>query len=132
MHAIFPLADVSPTRSDHALTRRAVLERFCDNKGDGDQPFAQLLPRHLRVRRDAVMETPAAANTMIKVLCQLFRFAVRYDLHDSNPAAQVEYLAVNPEGYHSWTVDEIKSHERAYPFGTMAKLAIALALYTGQ
>ncbi|WP_309663742.1 hypothetical protein [Tabrizicola sp.] len=47
------------------------------------------------------MNTPAAANTMIKVLRQLFRFAVRYDLHHYNPAAQVEYLPVNPEGYHS-------------------------------
>ncbi len=82
-------------------TRRSVLERFCDSNGDGDKPFAQLLPRHLRVRRDAVMNTPAAANTMIKVLRQLFRFAVRYDLHHYNPAAQVEYLPVNPEGYHS-------------------------------
>jgi integrase len=113
-------------------TRRSVLERFCENKDDGDKPFAQVLPRHLRARRDAVMDTPAAANTMIKVLRQLFCFAVRYDLHDSNPAAQVEYLAVNPEGYHSWTLDEIKAYERAHPFGTMARLALALALYTGQ
>jgi integrase len=113
-------------------TRRAVLERFCDTKGDGDKPFAQLLPRHLRARRDAVMDTPAAANTMIKVLRQLFRFAVRYDLHDSNPAAQVEYLGVNPEGYHSWTLDEIKAYESIHPPGTMARLALALALYTGQ
>jgi integrase len=113
-------------------TRRSVLERFCENRGDGDKPFAQLLPRHLRARRDAVMDTPAAANTMIKVLRQLFRFAVRYDLHDSNPAGQVEYLAVNPEGYHSWTLDEIKAYERTHPVGSMARLAVALALYTGQ
>jgi integrase len=78
------------------------------------------------------METPAAADTMIKVLRQLFRFAVRHDLHDSNPAAQVEYLGVNPEGYHSWTLDKIKAYELAHPFGTMARLALALALYTGQ
>jgi integrase len=113
-------------------TRRSVLERFCENKRDGDKPFAQLLPRHLRARRDVVMDTPAAANTMIKVLRQLFRFAVRYDLHDSNPAAQVEYLTVNPEGYHSWTLEEIKAYERAHPFGTMARFALVLALYTGQ
>ncbi len=113
-------------------TRRSVLERFCENKGDGDKPFAQLLPRHLRARRDAVMNTPAAANTMIKVLRQLFRFAVIYDLHDNNPAAQVEYLTVNPEGYHSWTLDEIKAYESTHPSGTMARLALALALYTGQ
>jgi integrase len=78
------------------------------------------------------MDTPAAANTMIKVVRQLFRFAVRYDLHDSDPAAHVEYLGVSPEAYHSWTLDEMKVYERAHPFGTMARLALALALYTGQ
>jgi integrase len=112
-------------------TRRSVLERFCEYKDDGDKPFAQLLPRHLSARRDALMDTAAAADTMIKVLRQLFRFAVRYDLHVSNPAAQVEYLTVNPEGYHSWTLEEINAYERAHPFGSMARLALALALYTG-
>ncbi|WP_299201062.1 site-specific integrase [uncultured Tateyamaria sp.] len=113
-------------------SRRSILERFCENHNDGEKPFAKLLPRHVRVRRDAMMSTPAAANTMIKTLRQLFRFAIRYDLHDSNPAAQVEYLATNAEGYHSWTLEEIKAYEKAHVFGSMARLALALALYTGQ
>jgi integrase len=78
------------------------------------------------------MTTPAAANTMIKTMRQPFRFAVRYDLHDTNPAAQVEYLNTNAEGFHSWTLDEIEAYEKAQPFGSMARLALALALYTGQ
>ncbi|SEO08184.1 Phage integrase family protein [Palleronia pelagia] len=78
------------------------------------------------------MDTPAAANTMIKTLRQLFRFATRYDLHDTNPAGQVEYLATNADGYHSWTLEEIKAYEATHPVGSMARLALALALYTGQ
>jgi integrase len=113
-------------------TRRSILERFCENKGDGEKPFAQLLPRHVRARRDAIMDTPAAANSLIKTLRQLFRFAIRYDLHETNPAEQVEYLTTNAEGYHSWTLGEIEAYEAAHPFGSMARLALALALYTGQ
>lgn len=113
-------------------TRRAILERFCENKGDGEKPFDQMLPRHLRARRDSMMGTPAAANTMIKVLRQVFKFAVNYDPHDTNPAAQVDYLKTNADGYHSWTLAEIEQFEERHPVGTMARLAFAMALYTGQ
>ena len=113
-------------------SRRSILERFCQNHGDGEKPYGKLLPRHLRMRRDEMMKTPAAANTMLKTMRQLFRFAVRYDLHDTNPAAQVEYLTTSAEGYHSWTLDEIAAYEKAHPFSSMARLALALALYTGQ
>ncbi len=113
-------------------SRRSILERFCHNHCDGEKPYAKLLPRHLRMRRDEMLNTPSAANTMIKTMRQLFRFAVRYDLHDNNPAAQVEYLNTNPQGYHSWSLEEIEAFERIHPFGSMARLALALALYTGQ
>lgn len=109
-----------------------ILERFCENKGDGEKPFDQMLPRHLRARRDAMMDTPAAANTMIKVLRQVFKFAVNYDLHDTNPAAQLDYLKTNADGYHSWTLAEIEQFEERHSVGTMARLAFAMALYTGQ
>ncbi len=110
--------------------RRAILERVCQNKGDGDKPFAMLLPRHIRARRDDMMDRPEAANGMVKALRQLFKFALRYDLHDVNPAVSVEYLKGNPEGFHSWSLAEIDQFENAHPVGTTARLA--LALYTGQ
>lgn len=109
-------------------TRRAILEAFCVNKGDGDKPFAQMLPRYIRTRRDAKMDTPAAANTMEKVLRQVFKFAVDYDLHDSNAAAQVDYLKTNADRYHSWTLAEIEQFGETHPVGSMSRLAFALAL----
>ncbi|MBV6656802.1 MAG: tyrosine-type recombinase/integrase [Devosiaceae bacterium] len=113
--------------------RRRTLERVCQRNGDGDKPYRQLQPRHIRVRRDAMMDRPEAANGMIKALRQLFKFALRYDLHDQNPAAQVEYLrSKNPDGIHSWTVEEIEQYERTYPVGTKPRLALELALGTGQ
>lgn len=112
--------------------RRSILERFCENKSDGDKPFAQLQPKHIRVRRDAMADRPEAANGMIKALRQLFRFALRYDHHDDNPPQKVEYLKGNPDGFHSWTLEEIAKYEEAHPVGTTARLAMDLALYTGQ
>lgn len=112
--------------------RRGILERFCQHKDDGEKPYRALLPRHIRQRRDEKMDRPEAANGMVKALRQLFKFAVRYDLHDTNPAVNVEYLAGNSEGFHSWSLEEIQRYEDTHPIGTMARLALALALFTGQ
>lgn len=119
-------------------TRRGILERFCanipegDTTPDGNKPFAEMQPRHIRKRRDAMAAKPEAANGMVKVLRQVFKYAVRYDLIDRNPAAEVELLKSGSEGYHSWSLEEIEKFEEAHPIGTTARLALALALYTGQ
>lgn len=112
--------------------RRSILERFCKRKNDGNKPYAILGPKHIRVRRDEMADRPEAANGMLKALRQLFRFALRYDHHDDNPAEKVEYLSGNTEGFHSWTPEEIEKFENKHPVGTTARLALALALYTGQ
>ncbi|MEP3441215.1 MAG: tyrosine-type recombinase/integrase [Sulfitobacter sp.] len=112
--------------------RRSILERFCINRDDGSKPYALLLPRHIRARRDEMMDRPEAANGMVKALRQVFKYALRYDLHDSNPALGIEYLSGNADGFHSWTLDEIEQFENTHAVGTSARLALALALYTGQ
>lgn len=118
--------------------RRSAFERFCDyvpeggTAPDGDRPFAEMRPKHVRARRDLLAETPGAANNLVKFLRVLFRFAIRYDHHDRNPAADVELLKGSAEGWHSWTLAEIEQFENAHPIGTAARLTLALALYTGQ
>lgn len=119
-------------------TRRVILERFCANvaegarEADGEKPFAEMLPRHLRKRRDAMSDRPEAANGMVKVLRQVFKYAMLYDLIDRNPADGIEPLKSGSDGYHSWTLAEIERYEEKHPLGTTARLALALALYTGQ
>ncbi|WP_281857095.1 tyrosine-type recombinase/integrase [Litoreibacter halocynthiae] len=112
--------------------RRGILERFCQNNNDGDKPYDRLEPSHLRKRRDAMMDRPEAANNMLKAVRQLFKYAMKYEDYDKNPAAVVEYLAGNPDGFHAWTLEEIAQFEDTHPIGTTARLALALALYTGQ
>lgn len=113
-------------------TRRSILERFAAHKNSGDRPFRELEPRHIRKRRDLLMATPEAANSMVKALRQLFRFAVRYEHMQTNPATDVELLQSKSDGYHSWTEAEIQKFEEKHPVGSTARLAFALALYTGQ
>lgn len=69
---------------------------------------------------------------MLKGIKQMFKFAVRYEYLDHNPAVDVEPLKSKGDGYHSWTLDEIERFEEVHPVGTTARLALALALYTGQ
>lgn len=114
------------------MVRRSILERFCQNKSDGDKPYAMLMPRHIRNRRDEMSARPEAANAMIKALRQLYRYAINYDHHDNNPAEKVEYLKGNPDGFHTWTLAEVAKYEATHPVGSMARLELGLALYTGQ
>ena len=89
-------------------------------------------PLIIAANRDEMADRPEAANGMVKALRQLYRFALRYDHHDDNPAEKVEYRSGNAEGFHSWTLEEIAKFEEKHPVGTMARLALALAFYTGQ
>jgi len=110
--------------------RSQILQRVVDR--DGTKPFALLEPRHLRKRRDEMSETPEAANGMLKAVRQIFRYAIDNDLTPHNPAAKVPYLPKIGDGFYSWTEEDIAKFEARHPVGTMARLALALMLYTSQ
>src|SRR5262249_45202184 len=117
--------------------RRLVLDRLCQSTDAngirrGDKPYAQMESRNVRVLRDERAETPEAANQIVKVLRQVFGYAVVADLAKSNPAKEVPYLRSSSEGFHTWTIEEVARFERRHPIGTKARLALALMLYTGQ
>ncbi len=112
--------------------RRQILDRFCLYNNAGDQPYEGLQPRHLMEWRDTLVETPEAANGTIKALRQVFGYAVEYGLHDSNPAALVKNLPSNGDGHTPWTEEDVENFEAVHPVGSVARLALALALYTGQ
>ena len=43
----------------------------------------------------------------------------------------MEYLRTGSQGWHTWTIDEVRQYEAKHPLGTRARLAFALLLYTG-
>ena len=115
-------------RTQHV--RRLILDGVCMR--DGDKPFALMEARHVRRRRDEKAEKPEAANSMVKALRQVFAFAIENDLAERNPAKDVPYLKSGSEGFHSWTIEEVREFEERHPVGSKARLALALLLYTGQ
>lgn len=86
-------------------------------------------PEHIRALRDE-KNTPDGSNMRLKALRALFKWAVEAKEAQSNPAKQVEMVATNSDGYHTWTDEEIEQFEERHPIGTKARLAMALMLYT--
>ncbi len=120
-------------------TRRGILDHICQSvidtpagpKARGSLPYRQMLPRHVRAIRDEKLSFPEAANNRIKALGQVFRWATENDLADADPTAPVDYLRSGSEGYHTWTVEEVRQYEATHAVGTKARLALALLLFTG-
>lgn len=97
----------------------------------GKYHFADLRVKHI----EAVMAKktgPVAANTVKKNLSMLFNFAAKkLDYTGPNPAKSAERLKTNPDGYHTWTEDEIDWFLARHGPGTKARLVALLALNTG-
>jgi integrase len=112
------------------MVRRRVLDQFCEKYGA--RPYGLLEPKHIRSLRDAMVDRPEAANQLVKLLRQVLSFAVANDLIKHNVAKEVPYIHTGSTGFHAWTIDEVRKFESKHPIGTMARLALALLLYTGQ
>jgi integrase len=48
-----------------------------------------------------------------------------------NPVRDVRRVANVTDGFHTWTIDEVRQFEERHPIGTQARLALALLLFTG-
>jgi integrase len=108
--------------------KRGILEAVCELHGD--KPVALMETRHVKMLRDE-KKSAGAANKRLKVLRRLFQWAVEEELLSRNPAANVTRLRNKSDGYHSWTVEEVRQFEKTHEPGTRARLAMALLLYTG-
>jgi integrase len=74
---------------------------------------------------------PGAANNRKKYLSAMFGWAVRQRIMRANPARDAERASYATEGFHTWTIEEVRQFEARHPVGTKARLALALLLFTG-
>ena len=109
--------------------RRGILEALVT--AHGDKPML-MKPKHIRKLRDEKADTPEAANALVKALRQVFKWGVEAEHLESNPAKEVPYIKTGSQGFHSWTIGEVRQYEKRHPIGTRARLALALLLYTTQ
>ena len=117
---------------DTRRVRSRILDILCERHGH--KPFTGMQPRDVAKIRDEKQETPEAANARVKALRQLFKWACapEYGYAHFNPARDVSYLkSNNPDGHHTWTVEEIQQYRERHPIGTKARLALDVFLYTG-
>lgn len=113
--------------------RRLILDKVRSRR-EGSLPYRRMEARHVTKLRDEKAEFPESANGLVKALRQLFTWAKQkhVKLADSNPAADCPYLpSNNPDGFHTWTLEEVEKFENHHPLGTKAHLALGLLLYTG-
>jgi integrase len=75
--------------------------------------------------------TPAAANELLKLLRRLCRFAIRRGVITIDPTVSVEKYKTNPDGFHTWTEDEILKFEKFHGAKSKPVLAMRLMLFTG-
>jgi integrase len=104
-----------------------------------DFPLSRITADAVEVLRDRKLAFPEGANSRVKAIRAVFKWAVRKkgpdgkSLASINLARDVPYLASNnPSGYHTWTLEEVHQYEERYQIGTKARLALALMLLLGQ
>lgn len=117
--------------------RRLILEGFRDAKGKdnlrhGDRTAEALPSTFLERQKDSLAETPEAFNSLLKALRAAYAAGMRLGLVTRNPAATVGYLpSANPEGWHTWTPDEIAQFLARWPAGSKPALALAILYWLG-
>ncbi|KQO80566.1 integrase [Methylobacterium sp. Leaf90] len=113
--------------STRAWQRRALDEI---SEAHGTKRVAMMQARHVRTLRNGKRETPAAANTMLKALKALFKWANENGRASSDPTRNVDFLKYAKKGFHPWSPSEVEAYEAAHLVGTTARLALELLLYT--
>lgn len=129
VHTYYQSSEFGQLSASTKPVRRRILDGLCGRVGEIDLTDFQV--RHIRRLRDEKQSTPAAANSLLKILKVLFKWAVQAELIDQNPARDVPAIRVRSEGFHTWSEAEVKRFEDRHPEGSKARLALALLLYTG-
>lgn len=99
----------------------------------GEVKLEFITPRAILIMRDRKASHPNAANSRLKVLRQMFKWAVlaEPDWVTTNPAREIPMMKVGGAGLHSWLTAEVLKYEAYWPVGTVQRLALALLLWTG-
>jgi integrase len=96
-----------------------------------DCPIEHVSAAVVMMLMDRKADKAGAANNRKKYLSALFGWAVKARFMKANPARDAERITYATDGFHTWTIDEVRQFENRHPIGTKARLALALLLFTG-
>jgi integrase len=129
VEAYYRSADFRQLRDSTKTTYRGIIERF--RAEHGDKPVRLLGADHIRRILEKKLDTPAAANRLLKLLHLLMRKAIEDGMRTDDPTLAVRKIKQSSEGFATWTDAEITGYEAQHPIGSRERLAFALLLYTG-
>jgi integrase len=110
------------------LGRRSILERFRTQYGDG--PVATLRRVHIEKMLDE-QATLAARRLFFGAIRSLMQYCVRVGMRPDDPTQGCKRPVLKGEIY-TWSDEDIRKFEAAFPVGTRGRLAMTLGLYLGQ
>ena len=98
-----------------------------------DCPLSMVTAAKLKNIRDAKAKSHkrAAANNRLKSLSAMFGWGIEAGHVQSNPCRDVRRIKYSTNGFHTWSVAEVRQFEERHPIGTKARLALALMLFLG-
>jgi integrase len=108
----------------------AVIDRWLATEKIGHRLVREMTREHISRMVAARADTPGAANSLLQKIKVLLRFAIEHGLRADDPSLRLRKFKKGE--FHTWTEDEIAQYEAKWPFGTTARLAFALLLFTGQ
>lgn len=117
-------------RPSTARVYRNILERF--RKEHGHKSVAGMQPRHVRSILAAKAATPDAANRLLGMISLLMDHAVAMEMRPDNPTMGIKRLRHKVGGFATWGEDDIAAFRAHWPLGSRERLALELAVNTGQ
>ncbi len=130
--AYFASVEFKSLSDETKRTYRFTIERFCDEHGSSR--VSHLQRKHVKAivstRYDA--SGAAAANKLLKNLRLLMKLAIETGLRKDDPTIGLKLAKLEGQGFADWSESEIKQFEERWPSGSRQRLAMYLALFTGQ
>jgi integrase len=120
------------------ITRKSVIQSCLaeplsadDPEPMGNCPLAHLTSKKIKRLRDLKVGLPGAANNRRKYLSAMFGWAIEAELMTSNPARDVRRKKYATNGFHTWTIDQLRIYLERHGPGTRGRLALGLLLFLG-
>ena len=116
-------------------TYRRIFENFRERKGRGGARYGNLPVKgmkrhHIKGIIAEMHETPGAADSLLRRLKTLMRFALDEGMIEHDPTLRLKGYNKRTDGFRVWTENEISQFKAAYPVGSKERLALALLLCT--
>jgi hypothetical protein len=125
----------SPHYRDWAWNTKVKNERVLSDLMElsAARQVSELRRKDILAARNAMADTPAAANNWLKCIRVLLDFAVDMEYVEHNVAREKigQLRAKAAGGWRSWHEHEITAYLEHHPLGTLPHRVLTLALYTG-